>query len=61
MWKILTAQIREEIYYSLRSWGLFPEEQKGCHKRSRGIAELLYTGQHILHESKTRWKNLTMA
>ena len=28
MWKILTAQIRE-IYYSLISCGIFPEEQKG--------------------------------
>ena len=28
MWKFLTAQIREEIYYSLLCHGLFPEEQK---------------------------------
>ena len=28
MWKILTVQIREEIYYSLLSSGLFPDEQK---------------------------------
>ena len=27
MWKILTAQIGEEIYYSLTSRGLFPAEQ----------------------------------
>ena len=39
MWKILTEQIREEIYYSLTSCRLFPEEQKGCCKRSRGTAE----------------------
>ena len=26
MWKILTSQIREEIYYSLTSRGLFPGE-----------------------------------
>ena len=38
MWKILTAQIREEIYYSLISRGLFPNEQKGCRKGSRGTA-----------------------
>ena len=38
-----------------------PEAQKGCHKGSRGIAELLYIDQHILNESKTRWKNLAMA
>ena len=56
MWKILTAQIREKIYYSLAS-----REQKGCRKCSRGTAELLYIDQHILNESKTRRKNLAMA
>ena len=61
MWKILTAQIREEIYYSQTSRGLFPDEQKGCGKGSRGTAELLYIDQHILNESKTRRKNLAMA
>ena len=48
MWKILTAQIREKIYY------LFPDEQKGCRKGSRGAAELLYIDQHILNESKDK-------
>ena len=61
MWKILSAQIREEIYYSLTSRGLFPEEQKGYCKGSRSTAELLYIDQHILSESKTRRKNLAMA
>ena len=61
MWKILTAQIMEEIYNSLISRGLFPDEQKGCCKGSRGTAELLYINQHILNESKTRQKNLPMA
>ena len=61
MWKILTAQIREEIYYPLRSRGLFPEEEKGCHTGSRSRAELHYTDQHILNETKTRQKNLAMA
>ena len=61
MWKILTAQIREEIYYSLTSRSLFSDEQKGCCKGSRGTAELLYIDQHILNESRTRRKNLAMA
>ena len=61
MWKILTAQIREEIYYSLTSYGLFPDEQKGCWKGPRGTAELLYIDQHILNESKNTRKNLAMA
>ena len=58
---IITAQIRKEIYYSLTSHGLFPDEQKGCCKGSRGTAELLYIDQYILDESKTRRKNLAMA
>ena len=61
MWKILTGQIKEKIYYSLTSRGLFPDEQKGCRKGSRGSAELLYIDQHILNESKTRRKNQAMA
>ena len=61
MWKILTAQIREEIFYSLTICGLFPEEQKGCRKGSRGTGALLYIDQHILNENKTRRKNLAMA
>ena len=46
MWKIFTAQIREEIYHSLTSRGLFPDEEKRCCKGSRGTAELLYIDQH---------------
>ena len=61
IWKILTAQIREKIYYSLASCGLFPDEQKGRRKGSRDIAELLNINQHILNGSKTRRKNLAMA
>ena len=60
MWKILTAQIKEDIYYSLRSRGLFPKKRKGCRKGSRGTAELLYIDQHILNEGKTRQENLAM-
>ena len=59
--KILTAQIREEIYNTLTSRGLFPEDQKGCRKGSRSTGELLYIDQHILNESKTRRKNIAMA
>ena len=61
MWKILTAQLREEIYYSLTRRGLFPDEQKGCRKGSSGTTELLYIDQHTLNESKNRRKNLAMA
>ena len=60
MWKILTAQIREKIYDSLTSRGLFPDEQKGCREGSSKTSELFYIDQHILNESKTRRKNLAM-
>ena len=61
MWKILTSQIRKEIYDSLKSRGLFPEEQKVNRKGLRGTGKLLYIHQHILNESKTGWKNLDIA
>ena len=60
MWKVFTAQIRKEIYYSLKSCGLFPDEQKGCRKGSWGSAELLYIDRHIQNESRNRRKNLAM-
>ena len=46
--KILTAQIKVEIYYSLVCHGLFLEEQKECHNGTRGTGDLLYIDQHIL-------------
>ena len=60
-WKILTAQIKEAIYFSRTSCRWFLEEQKGCCKGSGGTADLFYIDQHILNESKTRRKNLPMA
>ena len=57
----INTQIKENIYYSLSSRGLFLDEQKRCCKGPRGTAELLYIDQHIQNESKTRRKNLAMA
>ena len=61
IWKILTAQISEEIYNSLISSDYSPYEQKGCCKETRGTGELLYIDQHILKDIKTRRSNLAMA
>ena len=61
MWKILTVQIREEIYYSLLCCRLFPKEQKGYHKGTRRTDDLQYIDQHILKESEARQKNVAMA
>ena len=40
IWKILTAQIREEIYYSLTSNEFSPEEQEEFRSGSKGILKL---------------------
>ena len=61
MWKILIAQIREEIYDLLTSCGLFLKEEKGCHKETRDTGKLIHTDQHILNESKMTWINLAKA
>ena len=50
MWKILTAQMREEIYYSFTSRGLFPEEQKG----SSNDPEAQMTCSTLIRTSSTR-------
>ena len=38
----LTAQIRDEIYYPLKCWRLFLEEDKGWYKGTKGTVRLLY-------------------
>ena len=55
------AQIREEICDSLLSCRFFPKKQKVWHKWIWGIGELLYINQHILKESKTKWKSIAIA
>ena len=42
MWKILTVQIREEIYYSQKAPGLFANDQKGCCKETIGRGQLVH-------------------
>ena len=42
MCNILTALIKEDIYYSLICCGLFLEEQKGCSRGTRGSGGLQY-------------------
>ena len=54
--KILTVQIREEIYHSLMSHGLFPKEMKGCTEGTRGTGDVQFIHEHILNDRKTRWK-----
>ena len=61
MRKIATAKIRQGIYYSRLSQGLFPEEQKWFHKETSRTGDLHYIDQHILKECKARRKNLAIA
>ena len=44
MWKIPTAKIGE-IYHSLINRRIFPDEQKGCRKRTRGTT--IYKSTHL--------------
>ena len=52
---------REEVYYMQLCLGLFPEEQKGCHRKTREAGDLLYIDQNILKQSKVRGENVVMA
>ena len=36
----INSSNKRKNYYPLKNRGLFSEEQKGCHKESRGTAEL---------------------
>ena len=51
MWNFQTALIRDNIYYSLVSHGMLPDEQNGYHKRK---IDLLYIDQHIFKERKVK-------
>ena len=50
--KLLMTQIKEAIYDSLISWGLFNSAQKRCRKVTREKRELRYIDQYILRDSK---------
>ena len=61
MLKILTTQIREQIYYLLVSHRLFLAGQKGWPWKTKGTNNLLYIDQQVLKKAKMRWKNVAMA
>ena len=58
MWKLLTGVIADLIYAHLDQEKLFPEEQKGCRKGSRGTNDLLYIDRAVIKEVKSRNKSL---
>ena len=48
MWKLLASVIADQIYTHLDQEKLFPEEQKGCRKGSRGTNDLLYIDRAVI-------------
>ena len=60
MWKILTAQFQQDIYCSLISCRLFPEEQNRYPNKTSGTGAQLLIDQHIFQGSKMSRKNLSM-
>ena len=61
VWKLLTSIIYQKIYFHLHSNNLFPLEQKGCLRRSRGTKDQLLIDKLILCDAKKKRKNLCMA
>ena len=61
MWKVFSGMLTEEIYEHLEGKNLFPHEQKGCKKKSRGTKDQLLIDKAILRNCKNRKVNLAMA
>ena len=61
MWKLFTGIMSDSIYSHLKDQHLFPTEQKGCKKNSRGCKEQLLIDKMILKNCKRRHTNLSMA
>ena len=57
--KMLTAQIKEDIYYSVIRRELLPDEDNNTAWRPEE-QELLYIDQKIVKESKMRRKNVLL-
>ena len=60
MWKILTAQIREDISYSLKTKDSSPKNRKDS-VREQEEEEILYTLSNTSSKSVKRDKNISMA
>ena len=60
MWKLLTGVLAETLYQHLDSNCLFPDEQKGCRKRSRGTKDQLLIDKQILREARIKKRCLAM-
>ena len=61
MWKLLTGIFAEGLYQHLTENSLFPAEQKGCRKGSRGTKDQLLIDKAVLKNCKRRSTNLAVA
>ena len=61
MWKLFSGVLLEKIYDHFEAQHLFPEEQKGCRKGSRGTKEQLLVDKMVMRNCKRRKTNLAMA
>ena len=61
MWKLLTGNVSEDIYCFMENENLFPEEQKGCRRKSRGTKDQLLIDKAVLKDCRKRRTNLAMA
>ena len=61
MYKLLTGIIAEDLYSHIEDQQLFPDEQKGCKKRSRGTKDQLIIDKTVLKDCRNRKTNLAMA
>ena len=61
MWKILTGVLSDNIYNYVETNGLFPSEQKGCKRKSRGTKDQLLIDKLIIQNCKRRKTNLSVA
>ena len=61
MWKLLTGIVSEDIYCFMENENLFPEEQKGCRRKSRGTKDQLLIDKAVLKHCRKRRANLAMA
>ena len=57
IWKILTTQINEEIYYLLKIWEIFSEVHKRRRKGTKGTDDVLYIDQQICIHDIDRLQN----
>ena len=61
MYTLMTGIIAEDLYSHIEDQQLFPDEQKGCKKRSRGTKDQLIIDKTVLKDCRNRKTNLAMA